>query len=213
MEIKLDIPEEFHLQGDFIAFKQDVSEEEFWDLANEDSNFELIDGVLVIHSPATPEHEDIGRYLSGFLSLFLEKTSQGKVYGSHVVMRLDSQWDPEPDLLVLLAENYDKIKQSRIEGPADIVIEVLSKSTKELDLTKKIPKYLEAGVKEIWIIDPILQSITIQWVDDSMEWTKIDSDDCLISKVIQDLPLQINWIWHREDYPLIELARIILKEE
>ena len=40
------------LKDEYTVLKPDVSEEEFWEISNEDTNFELLDGVLYIHSPA-----------------------------------------------------------------------------------------------------------------------------------------------------------------
>ena len=47
------------IEGPFILFKQNTTEQEFWEFADEDVDCELINGVLVIHSPANDEHEDI----------------------------------------------------------------------------------------------------------------------------------------------------------
>ena len=45
MEITFDFPQKIILKGDYLIYQPDISEEEFWELANEDSNFELIDGA------------------------------------------------------------------------------------------------------------------------------------------------------------------------
>ena len=70
----------------------------------------------------------------------------------------------------------DEIKESRIEGAADLVIEILSKSTKKLDLTEKLPKYLKAGVKEVWIIDPKSRTISIHHKDSFKELIDLNNN-------------------------------------
>jgi hypothetical protein len=70
-------PEKVLEGGEYVFLKPDVSEEEFWELANEDSNFELVDGVLMIHFPASKENEEIFLNLSKILGFFLEETNQG----------------------------------------------------------------------------------------------------------------------------------------
>ena len=57
-----------------------------------------------------------------------------------------------PDVIIVCDKN--KIKRWGIMGTPDFVLEVLSKSTKKKDCTKKLQKYADAGVREYWIIDP-----------------------------------------------------------
>lgn len=201
MAILLKFPKDIVLEGEYIIMKPEVTEKEFWELANEDSNYELINGVLIIHSPASEEHEDIFSYFNSILRFYLEEKGIGKVYGSRFVMRLSPQWNPEPDLMIITTENYKRISTTRIEGPADIVIEILSKATKEIDLTKKIPKYLEAGVKEVWVIDPMEKSIKILTAQKELVWIDSLSDDYLKSEILLDLKFKVKWIWNREKYP------------
>ena len=137
MTVLLKFGEEKLLEGEYVIFQPDVTEEVFWEYVNEDSNCELINGFLVIHSPASEEHEDIFSYLNALFRLFLEKNSAGKIYGSRFVMKLSKKWNSEPDLFIVLPNNYSNIKDTYYEGPADLVIEILSKSTRELDLEKK----------------------------------------------------------------------------
>jgi len=209
MAVLLKFPKEVIIEGDYIILKPDVSEEEFWELSNEDSNYELIDGVLVIHSPATEEHEDIFRYLNAILGFYLEETQQGKIYGSRFVMRLSQKWNPEPDLMIITPENYQNITSTRYEGPADIVIEILSKSTKDIDLTKKLPKYLESGVREVWIIDPEEKKITFHSKSEKRDFSDPNSTVSLDSIVFGKLPIQVNWIWHRESFPANKIIKTL----
>jgi len=202
MEFILDVPSKLNLKGDdYLLMKFNVSEEEFWEIANEDSNFELINGVLIIHSPASTEHEELFGYLNFVLRYYTEQTEKGKVFGSRLVMRLSEKWNPEPDLMVILPEHYDRIKKTRIQGPADLVIEILSPTTRELDLTKKLPHFRQAGVGEIWIIDPKSQELTIYWEKEEKKWSKENADSYIESDILPDLKFKPIWMWEREKYP------------
>lgn len=212
MEISFNFSDSFHLSGDYMILKPNISEDEFWEIANEDANFELIDGVLVIHSPASTEHEDLFHYLSYLISSFLEEPKYGKVFGSRLVMRLSEKWNPEPDIMILLPEHFDRIKSTKIDGPADVVIEILSEATRELDLSKKVPKYLEMGVQEIWIIDPSIQTITIHT---PRNITIIDDPDSkkVIPTIVSRVKIDAHWLWHRDQFPAIEIIRDWLKNQ
>ena len=48
----------------------------------------------------------------------------------------------------------DKIVKKNIFGCPDFIVEVLSSSTKKKDMSLKLAKYENAGVKEYWMVDP-----------------------------------------------------------
>ena len=180
-------------------------------MANEDSNFELIDGGLFIHLPASREDEEIFQYLMSAFVIYLGKTHEGKIYGSRLVMRLSKTWNPEPDLMILLPEHYDKIEDTRINGAADLAIEILSKSTRELDLTKKVPKYLESGVQEVWIIDPYSKTIQMYWSNGMVEYDTPDSEESLSSQIFPQLNFKIKWLWSRDEFPVDSITDFLVK--
>ncbi|MBD3195302.1 MAG: hypothetical protein GF317_09620 [Candidatus Lokiarchaeota archaeon] len=213
MEFILDVPSKLNLKGeDYLLMKFNVSEKEFWEIANEDSNFELINGVLIIHSPASTEHEELFGYLNFLLRYYTEHTKHGKVFGSRLVMRLSEKWNPEPDLMVILPKHYERIKETRIEGPADLVIEILSPTTRELDLTKKLPYFRRAGIGEIWIIDPKNHDITIYWEKEEKKWSRENADVYIESRILPEFKIKPIWIWEREKYPASKVIESILKK-
>jgi Uma2 family endonuclease len=207
MVIHLDFPHNVKIDGEYIVMKPDVSEEEFWEIANEDTNFELIDGVLLIHSPASTEHEEIFKYLLQIISYYLERTGKGMVIGSRLVMRLSPKWNTEPDLMILLSENTSRLIATRVEGPADMVIEILSPSTRDTDIDKKLPKYLKAGVKEVWILDPANKEITLH-----DPGARRVMDEKINSKILPGLSITCDWIWNRDEHPASTIIDKIREE-
>ncbi len=125
-------------------------------------------------------------------------------------MRLSKKWNPEPDLIIITPENYKNIKSNYYEGPADIAVEILSKSTKEIDLEKKVPKYLESGVKEVWLIDPEDKKISIHDPREVLEYADPNAEQIIESKILKGLPLEVRWIWNREKYPTIDIIKRII---
>ena len=213
MEISFNLPNSIHLSGEYVILKPNISEEQFWQVANEDANFELIDGVLVIHSPASTEHEQIFHYLSQLISIFIDEPKRGQVLGSRLVMRLSEKWNPEPDLMVILPENYSRIASTKINGPADIVVEILSDATRELDLNKKIPQYLTSGVKEIWVIDPSERAVSIYSQSSRRTYNNPESDTEIQSEIIKDIKIIEKWIWHRTSFPAVKIIKEYLKDQ
>ncbi len=142
MELNLDPP--------YLIIKPGVSEKEFYRSAGEDSDWEYLDGRIVMHSPSSNRHEDLFCFLLTILRAYLDQKGGALVRGSRYPMRLDPKWSPEPDILVVRESKRHLMTRGRLEGPADFVIEIASESDPGLDTREKLPRYREAGIEEIW---------------------------------------------------------------
>jgi Uma2 family endonuclease len=104
------------LDPPYLIIKPGVSEEEFYRLADEDSDWEYLDGRIVMYSPASNRHEDLFRFLLTLFSAFLDDRGGGIVRGSRFPMRLDAKWSPEPDLLVVTETRRAQLTEQRLEA-------------------------------------------------------------------------------------------------
>lgn len=121
----------------------------------EDQRVELIDGVFYEMLAPYPVHQDICFMLGYYFQNFIEANHGScRVLPSPVDVQLDRDDKTvlEPDLCICC--DMEKIKGPRIYGAPDMLIEILSGSTKKKDLTLKNWKYSNAGVKEYWAVDP-----------------------------------------------------------
>lgn len=201
MTIRLILEGEKVLESPFTIFKRNVSEDEFWSFADEDIKCELVDGVLIIHSPADQDHEGIFSLLISLFRYYLVNTGFGKVFGSRFVMRLSEKWNPEPDLLVILGDKLKNLEHGRLRGPADLVVEILSDSTRKTDLEAKIPHYIDEGVGEAWVIDPENRTITLRWKGGERAYSDPESTEVVASRVLPGMRLRVQWIWKRDPHP------------
>ncbi len=120
-----------------------------------DVRAELIDGV--IYDMAAPDfvHQRIAAALLFQIGAFIrEKGGECIPLSAPLDVRLDcdDKTMVQPDLVILC--DPGKIKRWGIMGAPDFVLEVISKSTRKKDYTKKLQKYADAGVREYWIVDP-----------------------------------------------------------
>jgi Uma2 family endonuclease len=74
-------------------------------------------------------------------------------------MRLGPRWSPEPDLLVIRNEGLHRLTPQRLEGPADLVLEIVSPGTDHLLRAEKLPQYREVRIPEIWVVDPVRKEV------------------------------------------------------
>jgi Uma2 family endonuclease len=175
--------------------------ERYMEYANEDIDCELIDGVLVIHSPASLEHELIFKFLLNILDLYSQREGLGTVVGSRFTMRLSDTWAPEPDVMFVAKDLLDHLHDTYLDGPATAVFEILSPSNRDDDLTKKIPGYIAQGVKETWVIDPAGKKITIHAGNEKRVITR---QEWAISTVIPGFKLRANWLWNAREISVLE---------
>ncbi|MBD1382829.1 Uma2 family endonuclease [Metabacillus arenae] len=70
-------------------------------------------------------------------------------------VHLDEENTVQPDVIYISNENHDIIQNQRIEGPPDLLVEILSPSTSKKDKILKKELYERFGIKEYWIVDPV----------------------------------------------------------
>lgn len=130
------------------------------DLQNfeDEKRYELINGELYLMSSPTTLHQEIVGEIHAQLHNYL-KGKKCKVFVSPLDVCLSGVRNPkkeynvvQPDILVVCDEN--KItKNMGIQGAPDLIIEVLSPTSKKHDTFVKYNLYQYYGVKEYWIID------------------------------------------------------------
>ncbi len=142
------------------AARRKMSYAEFMAFIQEDQKGDLIDGVAKIMSPATYQHEDLQGFLAFLLRGYVTSVGLGKVLGSRSLVHIDERNGYEPDLLFVARERLGIIHDLEIiEGP-DLVVEIVSPSSRTDDYARKFTGYERAGVGEYWIIDPLREEAT-----------------------------------------------------
>jgi len=182
------------LEPPFVLIKPAVSEEEFYALEGEDSDWEFLDGRLVM-SPASNRHEDVFRFLMIVLGGFLDERGGGALRGSRFPMRLDERWSPEPDLMVVREENLGRMGAQRLEGPADWVVEIVSASDLRFEEREKLPRYREAQIPEIWLIDPFAETVRVEALTPDGYGVATLHHGRLDSTVLPGFWIDVAWLW------------------
>ena len=128
----------------------------------DDQRVELIDGVIYDMAAPTSIHQIIaGHFYAQLLSYVMSKKGKCMPMISPLDVQLDcdNKTMVQPDVVVVC--DRDKIIKRCVYGAPDLVVEVLSPYTKKKDMTLKMHKYANAGVKEYWLIDPDKKKIIV----------------------------------------------------
>ncbi|HEY6323299.1 MAG TPA: Uma2 family endonuclease [Thermoanaerobaculia bacterium] len=186
-----------------------VSEEDFYSEEYEGSPYEYLGGELVVCEPVSTLHDDIGGFLYAVMRNVFEERGDGLVKGSRLPMRLDPKWSPEPDVMVVRTGSVHRIGTQRIEGPADLVIEVASPGDVRRALRRKLPRYREARIPEIWIVDPDARSVRVETLQETETaktselpetlayHSRVVTAGRLDSAVFPGFWIDVSWLWRQ----------------
>jgi Uma2 family endonuclease len=123
---------------------------------------ELIDGEHYMTPSPTRRHQDVALNLVARLFMFLREHRLGRVYMAPLDVLLSDFDVVEPDVLYVSAERLERQQDERYVADApDLVVEVLSPSTKHVDRGAKHRLYERYGVAEYWVIDPVLETVQV----------------------------------------------------
>lgn len=175
---------------------RNVSEELFDEWVDEDTKAELINGVMVVHSPATLRHDDVSGFLRSLMRSYVEETEQGKVLGPDSIIHLATCRKFAPDGFFLDEEMANEpTPEKQFEGAPALVYEVLSPSNRDDDLEKKRPAYQEAGVVEIWFVDLEAEQVIVDRRVKRRYTTHTVNTGRVISRVLKGFWIEVDWLW------------------
>lgn len=115
---------------------------------------ELIDGVIYDMASPTTMHQILADEICSALKNYVRShkgVCMPLTSPVDVQLDCDDKTMVQPDIVVIC--DRSKFQSGRIYGAPDLIVEVLSPSTRKKDMYIKAEKYLNAGVREYWIID------------------------------------------------------------
>jgi Uma2 family endonuclease len=173
-----------------------VTFDEFCEMIKKDQKADLINGVIYMATPATLEHEEEFGFLLAVVRIFVRRKKLGFVLGSRVAMQLSEENAPEPDLMFISKEKLAKAKGQAFLGAADLVIELISPSSRWLDLGEKKDLYAKFGVREYWVID-LFRQVAHFWRNNNGIWEDlpIDAMGIVRSVVLPGFWLRVDWLF------------------
>ena len=127
----------------------------------EGDRHEILDGVLVVTPSPIPIHQLASGDFYSVFDGFVRPRRLGRVIAAPVDVVFAPSQVAIPDLVFVRQDRLHIIGPSSIEAAPDIVVEILSPSTRSRDLGKKMRLYARFGVPEYWIVDPVARTIAV----------------------------------------------------
>jgi Uma2 family endonuclease len=191
-----------------------VSYEEYLAWPEEGVHAEWIDGEIVIFMPSVTVHQKIADLLSQLLALYVKLLGLGVVISAPFEMRVHPDANArEPDVLFLAGEHLVRLTEKRLDGPADLIVEVISDESVARDRSDKFYEYQEGGVREYWIIDPRpgKERVDCYWLTPEGKYQAIvpDNDGRYHAVALPGFWFRPDWLWQSDaSNPLLLLAEI-----
>ena len=107
----------------------------------------------------------------------------------------------EPDIMVILNAHLDRMRDTYIDGIADVVVEIVSPESDIRDYADKLTEYEAVGVPEYWLIDPQRQQAVIHVLEGGRyRRAPLDAQGRLVSTVLPGFALDTALLW-QQPYP------------
>ena len=133
----------------------------------EDKRYELINGELLMTPSPIPNHQRVSGKLEFILRKFVTGNNLGEVFDAPCDVYLDNENVVQPDILLISKDRLGIIGEKNIQGPPDLLIEIISEHSVYRDMVQKKRLYARFGVKEYWIVIPEEEEIEVYILKDN----------------------------------------------
>jgi len=168
-------------------------------LPDDRNTYEIIDGALSVNASPSLRHQRISGRIYRILSQALEDTGKGHVFFAPMDVLLDRENVVQPDLVYIAGDRAILLEESHINGPPDLIIEVVSPSTRQRDLSMKRGLYARFGVPHYWVFDPEENSVLVYRREGETyrEKDKLGAGDLFQPEDFQGLSFDLSMIFSR----------------
>lgn len=163
----------------------------------DDKRYELIEGEFFLVPAPYLYHQRILRRFAMAISTYVEDRQLGEVFFAPCDVVLSDINVVQPDLIFVSRERMAILTEANIQGSPDLVVEILSVSTKQRDLGIKRNLYAKYGVRDYWIVDPESKTVEmLAWAESGYRVEAVlPKTGVLNSDLFPDLNLRLSEIF------------------
>ncbi|MEW6770358.1 MAG: Uma2 family endonuclease [Bacillota bacterium] len=172
--------------------------EEYLLFPDDGRRHELIGGEHFVTPAPTTVHQRFLRKLARILDDFVTNHNLGEVFFAPVDVILSRQDVVQPDLIFLSTGRLDRLTRENVRGAPDLVVEVVSESSRKLDRKLKRTLYGRHDVAEYWIADPELKICEVYRRDEQNRLAKVaeyEDEGLLTSPLLPGLTIDLAFLW------------------
>jgi Uma2 family endonuclease len=137
---------------------------EVFEMLPEGTLAEVINNLIYMSPSPTVGHQVLLSNLQSDINLFIRSNNLGICMVAPIDIYLMDNNVVQPDIVFISNANFKIIKDEKVKGVPDLLIEILS-GNRNHDLEVKKNLYEKAGVKEYFIIDPSDKAVITYYYD------------------------------------------------
>lgn len=166
-------------------------------MPNNGKQCQLIEGEFFMSPAPFIFHQKASGNIEDILRAYVKKRNLGEVFYAPTDVVFSKEDVVQPDILFISKDRQHIINKRNIKGAPDLVIEILSKTTKNLDLKIKLKLYARYGVPEYWIVNPDNKTIDLLYLTEDGYKTKArySGDDVLVSEVVPGFKMKLKEVF------------------
>jgi Uma2 family endonuclease len=172
--------------------------EEFLAWADEDTWAEWVNGEVIVLTPASTRHQQLATFLATSMNFFVDVHQLGVVLTPPFQMKTGPDLPGrEPDIIFISRERLNRLRDTYLDGPADLVVEIISRDSRARDRGEKFYEYEQGGVREYWLLDYLRRQVEFYQLgpDGIYHVVPVSADGIYHSAVLERLWLKVEWLW------------------
>ena len=159
--------------------------------------YEIVDGEMLVSPSPFPRHQRAQMRLIQFLTK-ADEGGYGQLWAAPLDIVFDEHNVTEPDLLFIRRDRLFIVGDKNVQGPPDLLVEILSESTAHRDLGVKLRAYEKFGVPYYWVVDPVAQIVRLFELQGDGKYGKarlIEGDDLLSCSLFPEFTMPVAGIF------------------
>lgn len=159
-----------------------MTAEQLAELPDDGWRHELIEGELHTMAPAGWQHGRVSLEIGRQVANYVKQHALGECFGAETgfVVARDPDTVRAPDVAFVRADRVPPAEQTGFSDVVpDLVVEVVSPSDRSSDVTKKALFWVGAGVRLVWVVDPLARVVAVHRTGDVIGL--LQGDDAVLS--------------------------------
>jgi Uma2 family endonuclease len=170
----------------------------------DDIRYEIIEGNLIMIPAPNADHQNISRNLELLICNYVYKKDLGEVFDAPFDVVLDDNNIIQPDLLFISKSQFSQIKDQGFFGSPDLIVEIISPSSKSRDTYKKKELYELFKITEYWIVDPANKTVEIFFLNENGKYFLLSEgyideggNKILSSNILKELEINLENVFKK----------------
>lgn len=176
--------------------KTKLTYEDYVGFPEDGRRHEIIDGDHYVTPSPSSYHQLLSVSITAQLFTQVRSSGMGQVLPAPIDVFLSQVDIVQPDIIVILEEHTSIITKKNIQGPPDLVVEILSPTTSDRDRNLKKSLYQRAGVREYWIVDPDAKHVEQYVLEDNGQYAaRGRHDDEITAQALPGVKVDLAKVW------------------